>query len=68
MVLLETGLYIIQFVYIKSVSCDDAIFATQAKYVHNGSSVFKCLCDMQKVFDSVEYCVLPERLFSVGVK
>ena len=44
MVLLEAGLpHINQSVYVKQVSCDDAIFATQeviAKYVHDGSSVF----------------------------
>ena len=52
------------------VSYDDAIFAMQeviVKYVHDSSSVFRCLHDIQKVFDSVMYCVLLERLFSVGV-
>ena len=71
MVLLEAGLpHINQSAYTKSVSCDDAIFATQeviAKYMHDGSSVFMCLYDIQKAFDSVEYCVLLERMFSIGV-
>ena len=68
---LEAGLpHINPSMYIKVVSYDDAIFATQeviVKYVHDSSSVFRCLHDIQKVFDSVMYCVLLERLFSVGV-
>jgi len=35
--------------------------------VREGSDVYMCLYDLQKAFDSVEYCVLLERLFSVGV-
>ena len=71
MVLLEAGLpQINQSAYIKSVSCEDETFAKQdviVKSVHDGSSVNMCLYEMQKAFDSVEYCVLLERLFSVRV-
>ena len=52
----------------KGISCLDAIFATQeviAKYVRN--KVHMCLYDLQKAFDSVEYPVLLERLFEVGI-
>ena len=53
------------------MSCADAIFATQEvvdRYVQGGDNVFVCLYDLQKVFDSVEYAVLVDRLFEVGVK
>jgi len=56
--------------YMSNVSCAGAIFATQevvARYVCEGSDVYMCLYDLQKAFDSVEYCVLLQRLFSVGV-
>ena len=52
------------------MSCDDAIFTTQeviARYVRGGSQIFMCLYDMQKVFDSVEYPVLLDRLYEAGV-
>jgi len=53
-----------------NVSCVGTIFATQevvARYVHEDSDVYMCLYDLLKAFDSVEYCVLLQRLFSVGV-
>ena len=70
LVLLEAGLpHINQSAYVSNVSCADAICATQvvvARYVHEGSDVYMCFYDLQKAFHSVEYCVLLERLFSVG--
>ena len=59
-----------QSAYRKRVSCADAIFASQevvARYLRGGSQVFMCLYDLQKAFDSVEYPVLLERLYEVGV-
>ncbi len=59
-----------QTAYRRSVSCADAIFATQeaiARYLNSGSKVFMCLYDLQKAFDSVEYPVLLDKLYEVGV-
>lgn len=70
-VLLETGVpHVNQTAYRRHVGCADAIFATQetiAKHVREGSTVHMCLYDLQKVFDSVQFPVLLDRLFSVGV-
>ena len=38
-----------------------------ARYLRGGGQVFMCLYDLQKAFDSVEYPVLLERLYEVGV-
>ena len=46
------------------------MFATQeviARYLNSGDRVFMCLYDLQKAFDSVEYPVLLDRLFEIGV-
>ena len=56
--------------HIVDVGCADAIFATQetiAKHVREGSTVHMCLYDLQKAFDSVEFPVLLDRLYSIGV-
>ena len=45
-------------------------FATEeifVKYHRGGSHVYMCLFDSQKAFNSVEYPVLLEKLFDVGV-
>ena len=47
--------------YRKHIGCTDAIFATQeliARYISEGSTVYMCLFDLQKVFDSIEFPVL----------
>ena len=52
------------------MSCAAAIFATQEvinRYLQEGSSVYMCLYDLQKAFDSVEFPVLLKRSFDVGV-
>ena len=68
LVLLEAGLpHINQSAYMSNVSCTDDTQEVVARYVREGSDVYMCLYDLQKAFDSVEYCVLLERLFSVGV-
>ena len=59
-----------QSAYRKKVSCADAIFATQeviARYLNGGSTVYMCLYDLQKAFDSIEYPVLLKRLYDLGV-
>ena len=59
-----------QSAYRKGVSCTDAIFATQETLIHflqEKCSVYMCLYDLQKAFDSVEVPVLLQRLFDVGV-
>ena len=71
LVFLEAGLsHVNQSAYWKRVSCADAIFATQeviARCLQGGDNVFMCLYDLQKVFDSLEYAVLLNKLFEVGV-
>ena len=71
LVFMEADLpHINQSAYRKAVSCADAIFATQevvAKYLRGGSRVYMCLYDLQKAFNSVEYPVLLEKLFDIGV-
>ena len=63
---MEAGVsHINQTAYRKNVGCIDAIFATQetiAKYVREGS-----LYNLHKAFDSVEFPVLLDRLFSTGI-
>ena len=59
-----------QTAFRKYTGCTDAIFATQeliARYISEGSTVHMCLFDIQKAFDSVEFPVLLDRLFSIGV-
>ena len=67
----EAGIpHINQTVYQRRVSCADAIFATQeaiARYVRGSSGVHMCLYDLEKAFVSIEYPVLFNRLFEVGV-
>ena len=38
-----------------------------SRHVNFGSSVLMCLYDLQKDYDSVEYPVLLERLYGVGI-
>ena len=70
-VLLEAGVpHVNQTAYRRHVGCTDAIFATQetiARHVREGSTIHMCLYDLQKAFDSVEFPVLLDRLFSIGV-
>ena len=59
-----------QSAFRKHVGCPDAIFATQeliARYISDGSTVHMCLFDLEKAYDSVEFAVLLDRLFSIGV-
>ena len=59
-----------QSAYRKRVSCAEVIFATQEvinRYLQKGSKVYTYLYDLQKAFDSVEFPVLLQRLFDIGV-
>ena len=59
-----------QSAFRKHVGCADAIFASQeliARYLNEGSTVHMCLLDLQKAFDSVEFPVLLNRLFQIGI-
>ena len=56
-----------QTAYRSGVGCTDAIFATQETIVREGSAVHMCLYDLQKALDSVEFPVLLDHLFSMGV-
>lgn len=59
-----------QSAYRKSVSCADAVFATQEvinRYLLEGGKVYMCLYDLEKAFDSVEFSVLLKRLFDIGI-
>ena len=59
-----------QSAFHRHTGCNDAIFASQdliARYISEGSTVNMCLFDLQKAFDSVEFPVLLNRLFSVGI-
>ena len=70
-VLLEAGVpHVNQTAYRRGVGCTDAIFATQetiAKHVREVSAVHMCLYDLQKAFGSVEFPVLLDHLFSIGL-
>ena len=59
-----------QSAYRKEISCGDAIFATLEtliRFLQEKCSVYMCLYDLQKAFDSVEVPVLLQGLFDVGV-
>ena len=67
-VLLEAGVpNLNQTAYRRRVGCTDATQETIAKHVREGSTVHMCLYDLQKAFDSVEFPVLLDHLFSIGV-
>ena len=69
--LTETGLpHLNQTAFCKYTGCTDAISATQeliARYISEGSTVHMCLFYIQRAFDSVEFPVLLDRLFSIGI-
>ena len=59
-----------QSTFRKHTGCGDAIFATQeliARYISEGSTVHMCLFDLAKAFDSVEFPVMLDKLFSISV-
>ena len=59
-----------QTAYRRGISCCDAIFSTQEsilKYIREDENPTLCFFDLEKAFDSVEYDVLLEHLFRIGV-
>ena len=60
-----------QTAYRRNVGCPDSIFASQEvnhKFVNEGDSVYTCYYDLEKAFDTVEFCVLLEQLAHVGIR
>ena len=59
-----------QTAYQKGISCEDATFAvfeTLNYLIRNGNTVLQTFYDLEKAFDSVEYCILLKHLYSRGV-
>ena len=59
-----------QTAYQKGVSCSDATEVVQEAircYIDNGCDAFQGVYDLEKAFDSVEYCVLLHHLFKAGI-
>ena len=53
------------------MGCSDSIFASQEvnhKFIDEGDSVYTCYYDLEKAFDTVEFCVLLEQLAHVGIR
>ena len=60
-----------QTAYRRNVGCSDSIFASQEvnhKFIYEGDSVYTCYYDLEKAFDTVEFCVLLEQLAHVGIR
>ena len=56
-----------QRAYQRSVSCEDATFAAYETIAHLTRNVFKTFYDLEKAFDSTEYCILLKHLYSKGI-
>ena len=59
-----------QTAYQNGISCEDATFAayeTLSYLTRNGNTVLQTFYDLEKAFDSVEYCILLKHLFSRGI-
>ena len=59
-----------QTAYRKGISCADAIFSTQEavlQRMRDGKHPTLCCFDLEKAFDSIEYPVLLEHLFKLGI-
>ena len=60
----------LQTAYRKGLSCSDAIFFTQEtilSFLNDGGHPLLGMYDLEKAYDSVEHCILLERLLEVGV-
>ena len=54
----------------KSISCVDAIFATQEvllNLVRQGSNPYLCFYDIEKAFDSIEFPILLQHMYDAGI-
>ena len=59
-----------QTAYRKGISCADAIFSTEEavlQRMRDGEHPTLCCFDLEKAFDSIEYPVLLEHLFKLGI-
>ena len=59
-----------QTAYQHGKSCEDAtfsVFETLSYLTQNGNNVFQIFYDLEKAFDSVEYCILLKHLYSRGI-
>ena len=59
-----------QTAYQRGVSCEDATFAVYETLTHltrDGNTVYQTFYDLEKAFDSVEYCILLKHLYSKGI-
>ena len=59
-----------QTAFQKGVSCCDPTEVVQEvvrDYIQDGSTVYQCLYDLEKAFDSVEFCVLLHHLYKSGI-
>ena len=57
-----------QSAFRKHVGCSDAIFATKKlipRYMSKGFTVHMSLFDLEKAYDSVEFAVLLDQLFTL---
>ena len=60
-----------QSAYKKNVSCVDSIFASQKAvrfFTAEADHIYSSFYDLQCAFDTVEYCILLEELFTAGLK
>ena len=60
----------LQTAYRKGLSCSDAVFTTQEAlltYLREGGHSYLCLFDLENAFDSIEHCVLLEKLLQMGI-
>ncbi len=60
----------LQTAYQKGISCMDAIYATQEAlmtHLQDGGHPYLCLFDIEKAFDSVEFPILLQNLYDIGI-
>ena len=59
-----------QTAFQKGISCADPTEVVQEAvrdYIQDGSTVYQCFYDLEKAFDSVEFCVLLHHLYKSGI-
>ena len=59
-----------QTAYQAGISCADPTEVVQEavkNHIQHGSVVYQCFYDLEKAFDSVEYCVLLDHLYRSGI-
>lgn len=59
-----------QTAFQKGISCADPTEVVQEAvrdYIEDGSTIYQCFYDLEKAFDSVEFCVLLHHLYESGI-